>query len=238
MSEPDFSANVTVPYRSRVSAGVLAKADRLRSDRIKAALRPATIGREIVVLEQTGSTNDAIYERANKDAAEGLVLFAENQTAGRGQRGNTWVSAPGKGLWLSILLRPAIAVEDSSLLTTWAAKTVASTISTSCNLFASVKPPNDVYIGERKVAGVLVEMKAQSRVPHLAIVGIGLNVNQTVADFPTGLQDRATSLAIATGRAHDRNELAIALLRNLDRTYRQIVAGPARRNLSIRPRGA
>ena len=120
-------------------------------------------------------------------------------------------------------------MEDSGLLTTWVANTVASSISASCHLFASVKPPNDVCIGGRKVAGVLVEMKAQPGAPHVAIVGVGVNVNQTVADFPTELQDRATSLAIATGQAHDRNELAIALLRELDRTYREIVSRPANR---------
>src|SRR5437773_6492946 len=113
MSAPDFSANVTVPYRSRVSAAALAKADRVRSDRIKTTLGPVTIGREIVVLEQIGSTNDAIYELAKNDAPEGLVIFAEHQTAGRGQRANIWVSPERKGLWFSVLLRPGIAVEDS-----------------------------------------------------------------------------------------------------------------------------
>ena len=226
MSAPEFSANVTVPYRSRVSAGALAKGDRLRSDRINGALGAVTIGREIVVLEQIGSTNDAIHELAKNDAPEGLVIFAEHQTAGRGQRGNFWVSSERKGLSFSVLLRPGIAVEDSGLITIWAANTVVSTISSSCQVDVSVKSPNDVYIAERKVAGVLVEMKAQPGAPHFAILGVGLNVNQNFSDFPTELQDRATSLAIATGRTYDRNELAIALLHNLDRTYRQIVARP------------
>src|SRR2546421_4535032 len=141
--------------------------DRLRSDQINAALQGVTIGRKIVVLEQVGSTNDAIYEWAKNDAPEGLVVFAEHQTAGRGQRGNSWISAPWKSLSFSVLLRPAIAVEESGLITTWAASTVASTISGSCRVQASVKPPNDICISGRKVAGVLVEMKAQQRAPHL-----------------------------------------------------------------------
>src|SRR5207248_4043965 len=131
------------------------------SDRISGALGAVTIGREIVVLEQIGSTNDAIYELAKNDAPEGLVIFAEHQTAGRGQRGNIWVSSERKGLSFSVLLRPGIAVEDSGLITNWAASTVASTIFSSCKVQAKVKSPNDIYIAERKIAGVLVEMKAQ-----------------------------------------------------------------------------
>ena len=77
---------------------------------MQATLGSAIIGREIIVLEQTGSTNDAILEIATPDSKEGLVLFAEHQTAGRGQRGNRWESAAGKGLWFSILLRPSIEI--------------------------------------------------------------------------------------------------------------------------------
>jgi BirA family biotin operon repressor/biotin-[acetyl-CoA-carboxylase] ligase len=99
---------------------------------------------------------------------------------------------------------------------------VASTISEACQLDPIVKLPNDVYVNGRKVAGVLVEMKAQPRTPHLAILGVGLNVNESIGDFPPELRERATSLAIATGRKFDRDQLAIELLRNLDRTYRAV----------------
>ena len=195
--------------------------DRLQGDRLRAGLGSITIGCEIVVLEETGSTNDVVREMAEKGSAEGLVVLAEHQTAGRGQRGKRWESPPHKGLWLSILLRPAIPVGESARLTSWAARTVASTIEKSCNLKLTIKLPNDIYLARRKIAGVLVEMRAQPQVDHLAILGIGLNVNQAPEDFPQELRDQATSLAIATGRSQDRNEIAIALLRNLDRTYGQ-----------------
>jgi BirA family biotin operon repressor/biotin-[acetyl-CoA-carboxylase] ligase len=202
----------------------MSAADPLRSDRLRAALGSVTIGREILVLEEVGSTNDVVAEMAKNDRPEGLVVFAEHQTAGRGQRGNAWASSACHGLWFSILLRPRIAVADSASLTTWAAETVASTVTASCMVKATVKPPNDVYLDRKKVAGILVEMRAQSNAPHLAILGIGLNVNQALADFPTELQDRATSLALVTNRQHDRNTLAISLLRNLDQTYRDVVS--------------
>ena len=196
--------------------------ERLRPDRMRAALRSVTIGREMIVLEEIGSTNDAIANLAKEGAAEGVVIFAEHQTAGRGQRGNRWSSPAGKGLCFSVLLRPEIEVKDSAQLTTWAAHNVADTISEVCQLDPIVKLPNDVYVNGRKVAGVLVEMKAQSRTPHLAILGVGLNVNESIGDFPPELRERATSLAIATGRKFDRDQLAIQLLRNLDRTYREV----------------
>jgi BirA family biotin operon repressor/biotin-[acetyl-CoA-carboxylase] ligase len=197
----------------------MSAADPLRSDRLRAALGSVTIGREILVLQEVGSTNDVVAEMAKNDRPEGLVVFAEHQTAGRGQRGNAWTSSAYQGLWFSILLRPRIAVADSARLTTWAAEIVASTVTANCMLKATVKPPNDVYLDRKKVAGILVEMRAQSNAPHLAILGIGLNVNQALANFPTELQDRATSLALVTNRQHDRNTLAISLLRNLDQTY-------------------
>jgi BirA family transcriptional regulator, biotin operon repressor / biotin---[acetyl-CoA-carboxylase] ligase len=194
--------------------------DRLVAEELQAGIGSAVIGREIIVLEQTGSTNDAILQIANANPKEGLVVFAERQTAGRGQRGNRWESAAGKGLWFSILLRPKIDLASSPQLTAWAADVISDAIRNEFSLTPTVKLPNDVQIDGRKVAGVLVEMRAQERAPHLAIAGIGVNVNQSRKDFPEDLQSRAISLAMALGRQVNRQSFAIALLRNLDRTYR------------------
>ena len=215
------------------------KLDRLIADQLQAALPSAVIGRKIIVLEQTGSTNDAILQLASPQEAavspgrhslgeggsppslvgEGLVLFAEHQTAGRGQRGNRWESAAGKGLWFSILLRPQIQINESWRLTVWAIEAISDVIRAEFALDSTIKMPNDVQLHGRKVAGVLVEMRAQQKARHLAIVGIGVNANQT--DFPNELQDRATSLAMTLGRRVNRQEFAVALLRHLDRTYRE-----------------
>ena len=214
--------------------------DRLIAGELQAHFACATIGRQIIVLEQTASTNDAILQVATHQGAavssgavalakaasppslanEGLVLFAEHQTAGRGQRGNRWESAAGKGLWFSILLRPGIQVNDSGRLTIWAIESIADVIRTELSLEPAIKLPNDVQIRGRKVAGVLVEMRAQEKAPHLAVVGIGINVTQSVEDFPPELQDRAISLVMALHRPVDRQRFAVALLQNLDRTYR------------------
>src|SRR5437016_3816439 len=195
--------------------------DRLIADELQAHFACATIGRKIIVLEQTGSTNDAILQVATGNTKEGLVLFAEHQTAGRGQRGNRWESAAGKGLWFSILLRPEINISESGQLTVWAIEAISDVIRTEFSIEPTIKLPNDVQVHGRKVAGVLVEMRAQEKAPHLAIVGIGINLNQSGEDFPLELHDKAVSLAMALGRQVDRPRFAVALLRNLDRIYRE-----------------
>src|SRR5882757_5824787 len=201
------------------------KLDRLTADQLQAALPGAIIGRKSIVLEQTGSTNDAIWRVAATDGLpsipEGLVVFAEHQTAGRGQHGNRWESAAGKGLWFSILLRPEIQLSDSGRLTIWAIETISEVIGTEFGLEPAIKLPNDVQLYGHKVAGVLVEMRAQDKAPHLAVVGIGVNVNQCHDDFPAGLQDRAISLAMALGRQVARQNFAVTLLRSLDLTHRE-----------------
>ncbi|PYJ37121.1 MAG: biotin--[acetyl-CoA-carboxylase] ligase [Verrucomicrobia bacterium] len=193
--------------------------DQLIAGELQAHFACAIIGRQIIVLEQTGSTNDAILRVATPSSKEGLVLFAEHQTAGRGQRGNRWESVAAKGLWFSILLRPKISVNDSAQLTIWAIEAISDVIRTELSLQPAIKLPNDIQVHGRKVAGVLVEMRAQEKAPHLAIVGIGINVNQSLQDFPRELQSRAISLAMALQQPVDRQKFAVAVLQNLDRTY-------------------
>ena len=206
------------------------KADQLIAEQLKSELPDVVIGWEIIVLQQTSSTNDAILQVISPQEAavsspasvtEGLVVFSEHQTAGRGQRGNRWESAAGKGLWFSILLRPEIHLSNSGRLTIWAIEAIADVIRTEWNLEPAIKLPNDVQLFGRKVGGVLVEMRAQDKAAHIAVVGIGINVNQAREDFPVKLQDEAISMAMAVGRQVDRQNFAVALLRNLDLTYRE-----------------
>ena len=192
---------------------------RLDPEKLRRALGNCTIGREIVVLQETTSTNDSLLQKVTAGTPEGLIVFAEHQTAGRGQRSNRWESAPHKGLWFSILLRPKIDIAESPRLTTWAAEGVAETIRAEFGLSPVIKAPNDVQIDGRKVAGVLVEMRAQANAPHIAIAGIGINVNHEREDFPEKLRARAISLAMALDGPVDRHDLAVALLRGLDRSY-------------------
>lgn len=185
---------------------------------LMAALKGQLIGRRVVVLVETSSTNDAVFEMAPSNA-EGLVVLAEHQTAGRGQHGRIWESSPGKGLWMSILLRPRIEVADSARITNFLASAIAVTIRREINLEATIKPPNDVYLEGRKVAGVLVEMRVETEGAYCAIAGLGINANQTPEDFPPEIRETAGSLAMMAGRAVDRPALAIAVLRELETGY-------------------
>ena len=195
--------------------------DALSAEKLRADVDPVLVGREIVVVDETTSTNDSVLERTSSATPEGLVVFAERQTAGRGQRSNSWESAAGKGLWFSFLLRPKIDIGDSTQLAEWAARTVAETIAKEFALPATVKLPNDIIVAGNKIAGVLVEMRAQKNAPHIAIVGIGVNVNHQAEDFSEELRARAISLAMGLDRQVNRHQFAVALLKNLDRSYRE-----------------
>jgi len=192
----------------------------LNADAISALLPVARrIGREIVVLPETGSTNDVASQLGRAGAAEGLVIFAERQTAGRGRLGRKWESSAHKGLWFSLLLRPAFALADWSRLTTWAAVGIARGMEEEfpgCR--ATVKWPNDIYLAGKKVVGILSESVAGPG--GYAVVGIGVNVNHTREDFPEELRTKATSLRETAGAEPlDRHAVAAALLRQLDALY-------------------
>src|SRR2546421_601891 len=191
------------------------RGDRLVADELRAALRASGIEKEIVVVEEAGSTNDLAWQAASSGAAEGFTVFAERQTAGRGQYGRRWESTAGKGLWFSMLLRPPMTLSESPRLTLLLADAVARTITQEIGCATSIKPPNDIFVAGRKIAGILMESRTASDGSYIAVAGIGVNVNQSLVDFPQELRASAGSLALATGRLIARKGLAVALLKNL-----------------------
>ncbi len=207
------------------------EAQRLDAEKLAAELTGQLIGNRIVVLEETTSTNDVVAQLA-KESSEGLVVFAETQTAGRGQYGRRWDSVARKGLWLSVLLRPNINVADSATLTELLACSISGAMGAFTGLAPFIKPPNDVYIGSRKIAGVLVEMRVEPSGSYCAIAGMGVNVNHALHDFPPELRDAAGSIASCIGRPVDRRAFAVALLRELDARYRAFSSNSAARAAS------
>ncbi len=187
-------------------------------DRLCVALAGQRIGQRVVILEETTSTNDVIAQMAGT-SAEGLVVIAETQTAARGQYGRRWESAARRGLWLSVLLRPRIAVQESARLTSLLAEAIVATIAKQCGLQCSIKPPNDIYLDGRKLAGVLVEMRVETDGEYAAIAGVGMNINHMREDFPAELRAIAGSIAMAIGHTIDRTEMAVEFLRELNRRY-------------------
>ena len=193
--------------------------DRLIADELRALLGGARLGNQLVVVDETTSTNDLAWEAEAKGAAEGFVVFAERQTAGRGRYGRRWESAAGQGLWFSVLLRPAMTMNESPRLTSIFARAVGATIIEEIGCAVSIKMPNDIYLAERKVAGVLVEGRVTRDGHYVAVAGVGVNVNQTLQDFPEELQTMAGSLRMAAGHPIARAPFAVALLRKLEGDY-------------------
>jgi BirA family biotin operon repressor/biotin-[acetyl-CoA-carboxylase] ligase len=183
------------------------------------------IGRDIRVFQETTSTNDVVEKLARDGVKEGVVVFSESQTRGRGRLGRKWVSPRGRGLWFSVLLRPALRPEAVTQLTIAAATALCRGIEKVAGVRPDVKWPNDLLVRGRKTAGVLTELSAELDKVKSVILGIGVDVNQTVADFPVELRRIATSLRIEAGRLLDRAELAASLLGELDREYALIHAG-------------
>ena len=193
--------------------------DWLVAAELRAALGECGMGNQIVVVEETRSTNDILWEAVERGAAEGFAVFAERQTAGRGQYGRRWESAPHQGLWFSVLLRPPITMPESPRLTSLLAGVVATTIGRR-PVPASIKPPNDIYVAGRKIAGVLVEGRQAKDGSYIAVAGMGVNVNQALEDFPAELQASAGSLEWQPAIRFLAARLAAALLRQLESQYR------------------
>jgi BirA family transcriptional regulator, biotin operon repressor / biotin---[acetyl-CoA-carboxylase] ligase len=178
-------------------------------------LRPPRAGENaldgpIVYLDRTGSTNDDARNLAVAGAPAGTVVLAEEQTAGRGRQGRACTAPPGRDLTLSIIVRAA--GEVLTLLPLTAAVAVCEACERSAPVECAVKWPNDVWIDERKVAGILIEARPQE---GWAVIGIGLNVDTTQEELGQDLRDSATSLRIATGGEVARESVLRALLERL-----------------------
>ncbi len=202
---------------------LLSSPDVLHGDDLAMRLGKGTvIGRSIQVFEETTSTNDVIEKLARDGVKEGAVVFAETQTRGRGRLGRAWVSPARKGLWFSILLRPALRPEEATCLTIASATALRRAISGETGLEAAIKWPNDICLARRKVAGILMEMRAEPDRVQYIILGLGVNVNLNASDFAPELRKTATSLKLEAGRAFSRAELALAILRELDADYARL----------------
>lgn len=201
-----------------LSAGELARPDRL-------------VGREVLCFETLDSTNNECRRRAAQGdalAPDGLAVLAGEQTAGKGRRGRSFQSLRGKGLYLSVLLRPSqdVPPEEVTQLTAWAAVAVCRAVERVSGLSCAIKWTNDILLEGKKVCGILSELGLDDdgRCDY-AVVGIGVNIAQTGEDFGPELAGAATSLGQHMAAPPRRGELAAALLEELDALWRVFPAG-------------
>lgn len=177
------------------------------------------------LFSRVGSTNDVARRLADAGAPAWTVVLADEQTAGRGRGGKGWASAPGLGIWLSVVLRPD-ALPAPGLLPVLVGLAAAEAVAPFARpATAQVKWPNDLYLAGRKAGGVLCEGAWEEERPGAVVVGVGLNVGHSPGDFPPEVRDLATSLRIAAGWAPPRGEVAGALLAAL----RPVVTRPPER---------
>jgi BirA family biotin operon repressor/biotin-[acetyl-CoA-carboxylase] ligase len=177
----------------------------------------------ICYFRQVDSTNTALKKLADQGAPEGTIAIAEEQTGGRGRLGRSWSSPAGKCISLSILLRPSLAPGDTPLFTLMSAVAVIQGIKNIVpDLPVGIKWPNDLLINKRKVCGILTEIKAEADLLHHLIIGIGINVNSKLADFPPGIRKIATSIYLENNKIEvSRQKLTCSILQKMDDYYRK-----------------
>ncbi|MCA2224240.1 biotin--[acetyl-CoA-carboxylase] ligase [Nonomuraea aurantiaca] len=178
----------------------------------RALVHPGSLWTGVSVVESTGSTNADLAESARQGAEEGRVLVAESQVAGRGRLGRTWTAPPRSGLTVSALLRPRVPVAAQGWLALLYGVAAASAVRRLAEVDVRLKWPNDLLIGERKLAGILAE-----RADDAVVIGMGLNVSLKPEELPV---ETATSLAIEQAACVDRDPLLRAVLREVERHYR------------------
>ncbi len=176
-------------------------------------------GQEIHAYNSVSSTNDVAKDLAQKGAAEGTIVVADNQNSGKGRMDRPFFSPENSGVYISIVLRPKIALEKSLFITTCAAVAVARTIERLTSLRAEIKWVNDVYVGKKKVCGILTEaaLDFESRGLQYAILGIGVNVR--TKDFPENIKDIATSIFLESGVEVRRSTFIATLLEEFEKEY-------------------
>ncbi|WP_456152534.1 biotin--[acetyl-CoA-carboxylase] ligase [Microbispora rosea] len=178
----------------------------------RALVRPGSLWSSIRVVERTGSTNADLARTVRESPAEGAVLVAESQFAGRGRLGRPWTAPPRSGLTFSMLLRPEVPLARQGWLALLVGLAAASAVRRIAEIDVRLKWPNDLMVGERKLAGILAE-----RVDRMVVVGMGLNVSLRPEELPV---DRATSLAVENAACTDRDPLLRAILREVESHYR------------------
>lgn len=185
---------------------------------IKYKLGTQFLGKRFLCYDTVESTMEGAFHLGLNNAPEGTVICAEGQTKGKGRQGRRWTSPKGKGIYVSIILRPKISILDVPKLTLLTAVSICETIRRSTNLDVKIKWPNDLLIGNKKVAGILTELGAETDNVLFIILGIGINVNSSASQLPAN----STSLKLELSQEISRVELLKEILRDLEKWYSNI----------------
>lgn len=204
---------------SRKGYRLLHQPDVLSAVKIMTMMKTRTMGRSLKLYNEVDSTQIVALQLAQEGASEGTLVLAEQQNAGRGRMGKHWHSPKGKGIWMSLVLRPTIPVHFTPQLTLLTAVAVCRAIRKSTCVQAVIKWPNDILIEGRKVCGILLESFAEDERLRCVIAGIGISVNLEEEDYPDSLKPIATSLRLASGGKVDRTELIALVMEEFECLY-------------------
>jgi BirA family transcriptional regulator, biotin operon repressor / biotin---[acetyl-CoA-carboxylase] ligase len=193
--------------------------ERVSADEIRLGLKTKYLGQSIHYEDTVDSTQRVAHRLAYDQSMEGTVVVAEEQTLGRGRMERKWYSPKYTGIWMSIILRPKIPLPKAPQLTLIAAVAVVQAIEELTELTPQIKWPNDILINGKKMTGILTELQAEADQINSVIIGMGINVNQKLEDFPVELREIATSLAIEQGVYFSRSAIIRSVLTHLEKLY-------------------
>ena len=191
----------------------------LQPERIRECLGRSLFSGNMTFRKTVDSTNLLARELARQGAPEGTLVLAEEQTSGRGRRGREWRSPGGANLLFSLLLRPAFSPEQVFALTMILALAACEAVREATGLMSLIKWPNDLYIGQKKLAGILTDFALKAKRVEYVIIGLGLNVNWNPPDVA------ATSLRAETGRDIPRTDLLVGILQRFEGYYEEVLSG-------------
>ena len=183
----------------------------------------------VQVLQTTDSTNRRVQELAMNGAPDGMIVVANEQTAGRGRLGRTFHSPKDTGIYFSVLLRPTCEPSEIVQITTWTAVAIARAVERTTGMRPDIKWVNDLMMGGRKICGILTEMSVESETGTIqyVVAGIGVNVNQEISDYPEELRGIAGSIAMAVGHPVRRARLTACMIEEMDNLRRDWPSGRA-----------
>ncbi|RKX20363.1 MAG: biotin--[acetyl-CoA-carboxylase] ligase [Candidatus Zixiibacteriota bacterium] len=193
--------------------------DTLSSTEVGYNLKTKFIGQTCYSYNKIKSTNDIASDLAEQNAPEGTIITADEQTKGRGRLGRVWHSSSGTGIYLSLILRPKFSPEEAPGISLITALSLAETINEIIPDKVKIKWPNDVLISGKKTAGILSELSAEKNKINYLIIGVGININQTTADFPDNIINLATSIRISAKTKISRVKLLQQFLTKLEKEY-------------------
>ncbi len=191
--------------------------DMLSGERIREELRTKWAGSEVVYLDVTDSTNVQAKRLGEEGAPHGTLIVADKQEGGKGRRGRSWVSEPGVGIWMSVLMRPEISTVSVSMLTLVMAMATAKGIYEATGIESQIKWPNDLVLNKKKICGILTEMSTDQMEIKYVIPGTGINVGQE--SFPDEIKETATSLYLEAGIKYDRAKIIAKTMEALEEYY-------------------